>query len=83
MQIRYKNTVGPLLSGHHPRDFENWPLNRGWPFNRGIEYCSLETLKQFGTLKNGRLMEGSRFLVFDRAFNDIQLFSHMKFAYQC
>ena len=28
------NTVGPLFSGH-PRDFENWPLNRGWPFNRG------------------------------------------------
>ena len=40
----YQHTVGPLLSGH-PRDFRNWPLNRGWPFNRGIEYCSLETLK--------------------------------------
>ena len=53
------SSVGPLLSGH-PRDFENWPLDRGWPFNRGIEYCSLETLKQFGTLKNGRFMEGGR-----------------------
>ena len=27
-------TVGSLLSGH-PRDFQNWPLNRGWPFERG------------------------------------------------
>ena len=65
MQIRYNG---------HPRNFENWPLNRGWPFNRGMEYCSLETLKRFGTLKNGRLMEGGRFLVFDRAFSGIQLF---------
>ena len=54
-----RNTVGPLLRGH-PRDFENWPLNRGWPFKRGIEYCSLKTLKKFGTLQNGRLMEGGR-----------------------
>ena len=53
------STVTPLLSGH-PRDFGNWLLNRGWPFNIGIEYCSLETLKEFGTLKNGRLMEGGR-----------------------
>ena len=29
----FATTVGPILS-RHPRDFENWPLNRGWPFNR-------------------------------------------------
>ena len=28
----YRGIVGLLLSGH-PRDFKNWPLNRGWPFN--------------------------------------------------
>ena len=33
-QIAVHNTVGPLLSSQ-PRDFENWPLNRGRPFNRG------------------------------------------------
>ena len=42
----------------HPWDFENWPLNRGWRFNRGIKYCSLETLKWCGSLKNGRLKGG-------------------------
>ena len=51
-----KYTVEPLLSGH-PRGFKDWPPNRGWPFTRGIEYCSLKTLKQFGTLKNGRLIK--------------------------
>ena len=49
-----QNTVGPLLSGH-PRDFENWLLNRGWPFNRGIEYCNLETLNNLGLLVRWRV----------------------------
>ena len=39
----YRTTVGPLLSGH-PRDFENWPLNRGWPLNRVPEFNSSVTL---------------------------------------
>ena len=33
------NTVKPLLSGH-PREWANWPLNRGWPLNGGFPKCS-------------------------------------------
>ena len=34
--------MGPLLSGH-PRDYENWPLNRGWLLNGGIIKIRLES----------------------------------------
>ena len=32
-----------FLTGGHPGDFENWPLNRGWPLYRGIEYSTFLT----------------------------------------
>ena len=54
-------TVEPLLSGH-PRDFENWPLDRGWRFIEIIWDFKKWSLNGGWPLKRWPLNRGSTVL---------------------